>query len=105
MTISSTDSIDDLHAAASLLHSLGHADPDRVGAAVRLHCLAAADHLRAAGAQPKRIEVDLAEVAIRSAMAHLGRLPRSMFANDQVVAAADAVQIGLERAQDIAAEP
>jgi hypothetical protein len=105
MTTPSTNFADDLNAAASLLQSVADTDPDRCGPGIRLHCLAAADHLRAAGARPEHIDPHIIEVAIRSAMAHLGRLPRALFATDQVVAGADAAQTALERAQETAAEP
>ncbi len=107
MTSFHPDTAGDLDAAASLLVSVGHADPDRCEPAVRIHCLGAADQLQAAGARPSRIDVapDVIPATIRAAMAHLGRLPRSMFATVAVVAAADAAQTALERVEDRRAEP
>lgn len=102
--MTATTTVEHLNAAASLLHTLGHADPNWCGPAIRLHCLAASDHLRAAGARPERVDLDAAEATIRLAMAHLGRLPRSLFATAEVMAAAAATQLALERSQKTATD-
>jgi hypothetical protein len=91
-----------LDAAASLLYSVGRAHPDHSDPGVRLHCLAGAHHLGAAGAVVTRSELAHAELeaTIRAAMKELGALPASVFATPDVLAAADAAQIALERLED-----
>jgi hypothetical protein len=91
-----------LDAAASLLYSVGRADPDHSDPGVRLHCLAGAHHLGAAGAAATHAEVahDELEATIRAAMTQLSGLPAAIFATPDVLAAADAAQIALERLED-----
>jgi hypothetical protein len=91
-----------LDAAASLLYSVGRAHPDHSDPGVRLHCLAGAHHLGAAGAAVTHTDLahDKLEATIRAAMTHLSALPGSVFATPDVLAAADAAQIALERLED-----
>jgi hypothetical protein len=94
------DSARRINAAAALLSSVGRADTDP-GAG--LYCLLAAEHLRVAGAEPSRwaaITAGAVEQVIRAALAQLALLPPDVFATDSIVAAAEAAQTALERAED-----
>lgn len=90
--------------AAALLTSVGRADTDP---GTGLHCLLAAEHLRVAGADPSRwasITADTVEQVIRAALGQLALLPPDVFATDNILAAAEAAQTALERAEDARAE-
>lgn len=100
------NSLDDLTAAAALLGGAGRADPDRCHPSVRIHCLAAAEHLQSLVAMPAHVDIqpDAVETAIRTAMTLLGRLPAEVFASPTVLAAAEAAQTALERYEDARAD-
>ena len=88
--------------AAYLLGAVGRAADTTPGAGV--HCLLAADHLRVTGADATRVAgaatSGTAEQSIRAALAELAALPPEVFAQDDVLDAADAARIALARAED-----
>jgi hypothetical protein len=89
--------------ATAALLTVVDADPRHVEPCVVIECLAAAEHLRAAGADVPtsgRIEPDDNEVSVRGALQLLATLPADIFALDDVLAAAVAARTALEYLQD-----
>jgi hypothetical protein len=97
--VSSTTSANEtLAIAASVLQAVGRNDPDTIDTAAALHCLHAAESLRAAGAavRPMQIDADAAALSIRAALRRLSTLQVDDFARPAVLDAAAAARRALE---------